>query len=54
MVLKGRVGLTRLLPVTAKAQLEAAAKRHRDAVAFGYVSGISCSMRLSPRTKLTQ
>ena len=28
------------LAITAKDQLEEAAKRHRDAVAFGYVSGM--------------
>ena len=28
------------LAITAKKQLEEAAKRHRDAVAFGYVSGM--------------
>jgi len=28
------------LTITAKDQLEEAAKRHRDAVAFGYVSGM--------------
>jgi hypothetical protein len=33
-------GAKRTLAVTAKDQLEAAAKRHRDAVAFGYVSGM--------------
>ena len=33
-------GANQTLAVTAKDQLEAAAERHRDAVAFGYVSGM--------------
>ena len=33
-------GAKRTLAVTAKDQLEEAAKRHHDAVAFGYVSGM--------------
>jgi hypothetical protein len=33
-------GANKTLAVTAKDRLEAAAKRHRDAVAFGYVSGM--------------
>ena len=33
-------GPRRTLAVTAKDQLEAAARKHRDAVAFGYVSGM--------------
>ena len=37
MDLKGHVALTSLM---AKEQVEEAAKRHRDAVAFGYVSGM--------------
>jgi hypothetical protein len=33
-------GANKPLAITAKNQLEEAAKRHRDAVAFGYVSGM--------------
>ena len=33
-------GANKTLAITAKDQLEPAAKRHRDAVAFGYVSGM--------------
>jgi hypothetical protein len=33
-------GANKPLAITAKDQLEEAAKRHRDAVAFGYVSGM--------------
>ena len=33
-------GAKQSLAITAKDQLEEAAKRHRDAVAFGYVSGM--------------
>ena len=40
MALKERAALTETLAITAKDQLEAAATRHRDAVAFGYVSGM--------------
>ena len=32
-------GANQTFAITAKDQLEAAAERHRDAVAFGYVSG---------------
>jgi hypothetical protein len=34
-----RTAADKRLVVTAPRQLEAAAKRHRDAVAFGYVAG---------------
>ena len=33
-------GANKPLDIMAKKQLEEAAKRHRDAVAFGYVSGM--------------
>ena len=33
-------GTNKTISITAKDQLEAAAKRHCDAVAFGYVSGM--------------
>jgi hypothetical protein len=33
-------GANKPLAITAKDQLKAAAKRHRDAVAFGYISGM--------------